>query len=119
MTTVAILPEHDETGETVYQAVSAGRVSIGRTAGEALDAITAGMSPEETGMLVVVQNHAPDRFFTASQRSRLRELMDRWRAARDAGQALPEPEQAELQALVDAEMEAAVLRSEAMVAPVP
>jgi hypothetical protein len=55
----------------------------------------------------------PDRFFTEVQIGRLEELMGRWRQARDAGRALPPAEQAELEALVDAEVCAAGERAAA------
>ena len=56
-----------------------------------------------------------DRFFTTSDRQRLQELMQRWRAARDVGSALPEDEQRELEVLVDAEIRAAGRRAAATV----
>ncbi len=58
--------------------------------------------------------HAPDSFFTADQRQRLIELVERWRAAREAGGLLPAEEQAELEALVTAELEAATRRAAAL-----
>ena len=54
----------------------------------------------------------PDRFFTAEQLRRLAELMSRWRAARDSGGKLPLGEQAELEALVEAELDGAARRAE-------
>src|SRR5438105_12634940 len=100
MTTVAILPENSQIGGTAYRAV-AGRIqSVGKTAGEALDGLTAQLPDEETGTLVVVQHFRPDRFFTAQEQQRLQELMQKWRLARDAGIALPTAEQEELDRLV-------------------
>ncbi|HWG41618.1 MAG TPA: hypothetical protein VN688_02450 [Gemmataceae bacterium] len=43
------------------------------------------------------------------------ELLARWRAARDAGTPLPSQEQAELDALVEAELRAATKRSAVLV----
>jgi hypothetical protein len=60
----------------------------------------------------VVQQLRPDRFFTAQQQ-RLEELMGRWRTARQGHNALPPEEQAELDALVEAEMQAAGQRAAA------
>ena len=60
-----------------------------------------------------------DEFFTADQRRRLEDLMARWRAARDAGLSLPADEQAELEALARAEVEAAGRRAAAQVLSVP
>jgi hypothetical protein len=41
MTTVAILPISDASGESIYREIAGDKQSIGRTAGEALDALTA------------------------------------------------------------------------------
>ncbi len=54
----------------------------------------------------------PDQFFTVEQQQRLSELMQHWRDARDKGTALPPDEQAELESLIEAEIEAAKLRAE-------
>ena len=79
---------------------------------EALDALTSQLSPDEGGMLVVIQRLRPDRFFTAAQQQRLADLMSQWRIARDAGGSLAPDEQIELQSLVEAELEAAGRRAE-------
>ena len=71
MTTVTILPIATEQGATTYVAVAGGRQSAGRTAGEALDAITSQFDRDELGTVVVIQHHRPDRFFTADQQQRL------------------------------------------------
>jgi hypothetical protein len=55
----------------------------------------------------------PDEFFRADQLQRLTELMTRWRQARDASTALPPAEQAELDALIAAELKAATARAAA------
>lgn len=113
MTRVAILPVPSETGKVAYLAISGDKHSQGSTAGEALDALAAQLDNEEAGTLVIVQTGRPDRFFSAQQRQRLEELMDRWRAARDAGGSLSADEQAELSALVDAELGASAARAAA------
>ena len=66
-------------------------------------------------MVVIIQSLQPDGFFTAAQQRRLEELMTRWRTARDGGGRLAEQEQAELQSLVDAELDAARRRAEVTV----
>ena len=114
MTTVSILPIPTDHGEKSYRAVAGDRQSSGKTAGEALDALTAQLGEEELNTLVIVQHHCPDRFFSAEQQKRLEELMDRWRNAREAGRALSSEEQAELDALVDAEVRAAADRAAAL-----
>jgi hypothetical protein len=116
MMKVAILPEPTGMGNFAYRAIAGEQQCVGKTAGEALDALTALLPrSEERGMLVIVQNLRPDCFFTAEQQERLGELMARWRAARDASISLSADEQAELDALVDAEMRAATERSTALI----
>ena len=114
MTTVAILPESPGDEETAYRAVAGSVQSVGRTAGEALDALTARLGKEKTGTLIIVQNLRPDRFFSAAQQQRLEDLMARWRAARDTNSSLSPPEQAELEDLVQAEVQAAARRAQAL-----
>jgi hypothetical protein len=62
----------------------------------------------------ITPTFGPDPFFTARQIQRLEELMARWRTARDAGTALSAEEQAELEALVEAELQASEQRAAAM-----
>jgi cysteinyl-tRNA synthetase len=114
MATVSIFPISEDQGNRSFIAVAGDRQSAGRTVGEALDAITAQFGEEQEGTLVVVQHYRPDRFFTAKQLSRLQELMNRWRAARDVGQTLSAAEQSELDALVEAEVRAAADRAAAL-----
>lgn len=75
MTTVAILPVPTEKGGISYRGLAGDKRSQGRTAGEALDALTAQLPDDETGLLAVVQNLRPDRFFDAVQQRRLGELI--------------------------------------------
>jgi hypothetical protein len=116
MTKVAILPERSAKGVTMYRAVAGAHQAVANTAGAALDALTAQLSPDESGTLVVVQNHRPDRFFNAEQQRRLEDLMGRWRLARDAGKELSPTEQAELKSLVEAEILASGERAVAALA---
>lgn len=113
---VAILPEPTAQGGVEYRAIAGGRQALAKTAGAALDAITAQFPADDAGTLVIVQSHRPDQFFTARQQQRLSELMARWRAARDAGESLPPAELAELDALVDAEARASGDRAAALLA---
>jgi hypothetical protein len=114
MTTITIIPESPGSPPTSYRAVARNAQAVGKTAGEALDALTLQLPEEEAGTLVVVQSWRPDEFFTAAQQARLQELMARWRVARDAGASLPPEEQAELDALVEAELRAATARAAAL-----
>jgi hypothetical protein len=108
MTGVAIVREEAQ-GDTaaLYRAITNdGRVqSIGTTAGEALDALTEQLSDEDSGTVVVIQQMHPDGYFGESQILRLRELMQRSQAS-----ALTAEEWDELQALIEAELNASSLR---------
>lgn len=114
MTKVAILPVPTAQGDVTYRAVAGTRYSQGKTAGEALDALTAQLPDGEAGPLIIVQSLRPDPFFTAAQQQRLAELMNRWRLARGRGKSLPTDEQSELEALVEAELRAAASRAAAL-----
>ncbi len=114
MTKIAILPEPTESGGVTYRAMAGLRQSVGKTAGAALDALTASLPDDGASTLVIVQHQRPDEFFTAAQQARLQELLTRWRAARDAGAALPPAEQAELDALTELEVRAAGQRATAL-----
>jgi hypothetical protein len=67
----------------------------------------------------MIPSSKPDDLFTAAQQQRLAELMALWRTARDAGTTLPAQEQAELDALVEAELRAACARSAALLREPP
>ena len=114
MTTVTILPEPTDIGDIAYRAIAGTQQSVGKTAGEALDALTALLPDNETGTLVIVQNLRPDHFFEVEQQERLRELMACWRAARDSGTLLSTDKQTELSALVDLEVRAATKHAKAL-----
>ena len=114
MTTVAIVPEPNSSGQVAFRAIAGTQHSSGRTAGEALDALTPLLPPDETSTLVIVQHLRPDALFTAQQQQRLGELMGKWRAARDTGGVLSADEQAELEKLIEAELEAATQRAKAL-----
>lgn len=113
MATITILPERTGPLGITYRAVAGKAQSIGKSAGEALDALTAQLDEAEAGTLIVVQHLRPDRFFTAAQQ-RLAELMSRWRAARDAGPPWSAEEQAELDGLVESELRASGERAAAL-----
>lgn len=109
MTPIAIFP--DSTDGFEFRAFAGVRQAAGRTAGEALDALTSQMPAGSGGTLIIVQSQEPDRFFSAPQQQRLAALMTQWREARDQGTTLPDAEQAELDALAAAEVEASEQRS--------
>jgi len=111
MTTVAILPIFDDSGKKSYRAIAGDKQSVGKTAGEALDALTAQLGETEFSALLLLQSFRPDQFFSIEQQKRLSELMNLWRQARDEGQLLTTELQAELDSLVEAELSAATART--------
>ena len=114
MTTVAMVPVVDARGEKADRVVAGDKRSVGKTAGQALDALTAQLDPMEVGGLLFVQGFQPDAWFTAARRERLAELMREWRAARDRGEEPPPDRQAELDRWVEAELVAARRRTMAL-----
>jgi hypothetical protein len=115
MTKVALSRENADADEITYRAVSARNQAIGRTAGEALDALTTQLPADEADTLIIVRGLIPDRFFTREQRQRLQELMVGWRSARDAGKELSAGDQRELENLIDIEVRAATERATAVI----
>ena len=71
MTAIAILPDSPAGPHPAFRAVAGSRHSVGRTPGEALDALAAQLGADEAGTLIVVQHLKPDSFFTADQHRRL------------------------------------------------
>lgn len=105
MTTITILPEKANS----YRALAGDKESTGRTAGEALDALASQLTDEESGTLVIVQNRKADKFFTHTQQTRLIELIGRRQAHN-----LSTAEETELESLVEAELDGARARAEAL-----
>lgn len=114
MTTIQIRPMSDENGNVIYQAIAGNQLSVGTTAGQALDALTA-MIGEQQGSFWVVSRFEPDTFFSATQQARLAELMGMWRSARDTETVFPEVLQTELDELVEAELQASIARAKSLV----
>jgi hypothetical protein len=105
MTTITILPEKDNS----YRAVAGDKQSTGRTAGEALDALTSQLADEEGQSFIVIPKPKADQFFNSIQQQRLSELMQ----LRRQGALSPEEEK-ELEGLVEAELKGAKLRAESL-----
>ena len=114
MIKVALYRENAGANEMPFRALTGNNQAMGRTPGEALDALAAQLRAEEADTLIIVRNLAADQFFTAPERERLDCLMAAWRVARDQGKPLSSEEQAELELLVDAEVRAAGLRAAAL-----
>jgi hypothetical protein len=115
--TISIVPIASPNGDRLYRAASGDRQSTGKTAGAALDALTAQMETQQIEGFLLLRNHQPDRlgalrdrFFTAQQQQRLTELMSLWRTARDVGDSFSPDLQSELDALIEAELDATAAR---------
>lgn len=67
MTTVAIVPTSDISGEKSYRAIAGDKSSVGKTAGQALDALANQLGETEFSALLVIQNFRSDPFFSAQQ----------------------------------------------------
>ncbi|MDZ8052703.1 MAG: hypothetical protein RMX68_015915 [Aulosira sp. ZfuVER01] len=109
MTTVAILPTTDPSGEKSYRAIAGDKHSVGKTAGQALDALTAQLGEAEFNAILIIQSFRSDTFFSAEQQQQLSDLMRLWRSARDRGEELLPEQQAQLDELVEAELKAATV----------
>jgi len=114
MNSVMIVSVPTTMGRIAYHAVAGNKRSQGKTAGEALDALTLQLPEDKRNTLVIVQNRHPDRFFSAGQQQQLAALMHQWRVARNNHTTLPKAKQAELEALVEAELEASTARAAAL-----
>ena len=113
MQTIAILPELSSNPPT-YRAICGNHEATGQTPGQALDTLEAELATEPAlgETLVILQRFRPDDIFTAAQQQRLRELMDLFQAAIAQGSHLDPTLQAELESLVEAELEANIQRSQ-------
>ncbi len=114
MTRVALSQEPGDAGSMPYRAIAGRNQAMGRTAGEALDALSTQLPGEEADTFVIVRNMSPDRFFTAGQRRRLEELMNLRRDALAGNSRRGAEEEAELEQLVDAEVRSAAERAAAL-----
>ncbi len=114
MPKVAVYHESADPALLPYRAVSGRNQAMGRTAGEALDALASQLPQTHFETLVIVGKMSPDQFFSAEQRSRLQELMALRGEAIAGNSSLTAREEAELEGLVDAELRAATQRAEAL-----
>ena len=62
MTTIAIVPESPSVAGSRFRATAGQHQSVGKTPGEALDAITSQLNESESGTLLVVLHSRPDHF---------------------------------------------------------
>ncbi len=88
-----------------FRATAGEKEAVGRTMGEALDALTADWGEEMRETAILIQRFGPDAFFSQAQQDRMQELLVR-RAI------LTQQERQELEFLVVAELDATVARLE-------
>jgi hypothetical protein len=112
MASVTIYPEPGQQGEPRFRAIAGDRESVGRTMGEALDALTADWGDDVPETAVLIQRFQPDPYFTQAQHDRMQELLSR-RAS------LTPAERTEIEALIDAELAATITRTDRLVHPGP
>lgn len=112
MTTVVISAE-SRNGKR-FRAVAGEKESFGETMGEALDALAERLYEPEGQAVVLVKDFRPDEFFTAQQQERMSQLMQTLREAQDGTGTISPEEQAELEALIEAELEGSIRRAEAI-----
>ena len=110
MLPITIRTENNEVGAPRFRAIAGSRQSVGRTMGEALDALTADWGDNIQETAVLIQRFQPDAYFTTAQYCRMQELLTR-RATLTAA------ERAELETLIDAELDATVARTESLLRP--
>jgi hypothetical protein len=107
MSTVSIIQEKSEQSSSRFRALSGTRQSVGRTPGEALDALNAELGESSGGSIVLVQQFGGDSYFSEEQNARLEALL----AQRDN---LTDLERVELESLVREEVRASAKRTEAL-----
>jgi hypothetical protein len=115
MTKVSVSHEPGNADSMSYRAVAGRTQALGRTAGEALDALAAQLAPEDAETLVIVRDLKPDRFFSSEQRRRLAELVALRREVLAGRARWDREDAAELELLVDAELQAAAERARNLV----
>ena len=108
MPTLSVLVDSNGSAAPLYRACARGREAVGGTIGQAIDGLPKEVAEGEGLLMVLVQSFRPDKYFTAEQQKRLTELMDKSRSITDA---LSSEEEAELKALIDAELRGATERS--------
>jgi hypothetical protein len=118
MQTISITTVSATNGDRLYRAVMGNQQSTGKTAGEALDALTVQMGSTEVNGFLLLPNFQPDQFFTVHQQQRLIELMNNWRVVRDRGEELSSEQQAELDNLIEAELYATAERAKSIITQV-
>ena len=108
--TASVRVEEDSAATPCFRAVAGGRQFVGKTAGEALDALLASESEMIDSSAILIQRFVGDRYFSDEKHRRLQELLAR-------RESLTTDESDELETLIDTELEATTRRAKALIAP--
>ena len=109
MRTVLVIPDY-QNGKN-FRAISGEKESFGNTIGEAVDSLTEQLENGSDETLYVVQRFSPDEFFTAEQQKRLSELMNKLHLTQQGKQEFSTEEKAELEKLIETELEGSTRRA--------
>src|SRR5262249_51370065 len=107
MTAVTIRTDPQNTNNDRFIARSGNLRAVGRTMGEALDALASQWTEITETVPVIIQHFGPDRFFTQAQYDKMQEL-------RSLMETLSLEERNELEALIEAELDATISRLDAL-----
>jgi hypothetical protein len=110
MNLVALFPEAGARPE-LFTAKSGEHEAHGPTAGDALNSLMAQLDDPNEARMVLVRPKRGDQYFSEEQTRRLVELTAARRAARDDGTEFPADQLAELNGLIEAELEGRINRS--------
>ena len=104
MTAVTIHQKANEASSPRFLAIAGRHQSAGDTPGEALDSLLMQEGNTIDSSLIFIQRCAPDLYFTRAQHDRMKELLNR-------RHSLTSHENEELDALINAELDATVSRT--------
>lgn len=115
--TIAIVAETPEKNSKRVRIFTQGKEASGETLGAAIDALqlTDAMWDSSEEPYLLLRRFQPDRFFPAPQRARLCVLMAQWREAQETSKPFATELQSELESLVQAEEDATLARSQALI----
>ena len=105
MTAISIQRDNSQIDIPRFRAKAGGKEAVGRTMGEAIDALTADWGEEVRETAIFIQRFGPDAFFSQAQQNRKEALLAR-------RGTLTSQEHQELESLVLEELEATVARLE-------
>ena len=108
MPSMSIQSENDSKQARLFRALSGRRQSVGKTPGEALDALIAQEGETMESSAILIQRFGSDSFFTQNQYDRMQYLFG-------LSSGLSKEENSELDSLIDVEIEATIRRTDSLV----